>query len=59
MGLFTSRDDEGFQIGDFVRIKPHDSYGFIVDIVDDKYRVKWTDKNGEEAENDFELDDIE
>ncbi|MCR5186675.1 MAG: hypothetical protein K6D97_06135 [Clostridia bacterium] len=61
MGLFTSRDDDGFEVGDFVRIKSLDVYGFVVDVKaeDGLYMVKWTGSNNEDMTQYFELDDLE
>ena len=61
MSLFTSRDDDGFEVGDFVRIKSLDVYGFIVDVDKDEelYTVKWTGDNNEDVTDKFELDDLE
>ncbi len=61
MGLFTSRDDDGFEIGDFVRIKSLNVYGFVVDVKKDEglYMVKWTGDNNEDLTEYFEVDDIE
>ncbi len=61
MSLFTSRDDDGFEVGDFVRVKSLDVYGFVVDVNSDSslYTVRWTGENNEEKTDTFELDDLE
>ena len=61
MSLFTSRDDDGFEVGDFVRIKSLDVYGFVVEVKNEDgiYMVKWTGSNNEEVIEGFELDDLE
>lgn len=61
MSLFTSRDDDGFEVGDFVRVKSLDVYGFVVDVNTESslFTVRWTGENNEEKTDTFELDDLE
>lgn len=59
MGLFTSRDDDGFEVGDFVRIKSLNVYGFVEKVENDLYTVRWTGDNNEQKIENFEFDELE